>query len=89
MTISKILLIIKKKAQFYITKSRYMNKYLSILIFIIVFVLAPAFVQTAIAQPPPPGNTAPIPIDGGLGLLLAAGVTYAAKKLYKQRSKEI
>jgi hypothetical protein len=66
-----------------------MNKYLTILVFLILFVLTPLFVQTAIAQPNPPVNPSPIPIDGGLGLLLAAGVSYAAKKLYKQRGKEI
>jgi len=60
-----------------------MNKYLSILVFLIVFILAPAFVQTAIAQPPPP-DPKDIPIDGGLGFLLAAGIAYAAKKIYKQ-----
>ena len=47
-----------------------MNKYLTILGFLVVFVLSPAFVQTAIAQPPPPPPV-DIPIDGGLGFLLA------------------
>ena len=65
----------------------YMKKYLSILTFIIIFVLAPAFVQSAIAQPPPPPPQQ-IPIDGGLGLLLAAGVGYAAKKLYASREED-
>ena len=64
-----------------------MNKYLTILSFIVVFVLSPAFVQTAIAQPPPPPPV-DIPIDGGLGFLLAAGVAYAAKRLYKNRDQE-
>ncbi|MBN1251073.1 MAG: hypothetical protein JXR51_06055 [Bacteroidales bacterium] len=62
----------------------YMNKALTILIFLILFIITPVFVQTAIAQPPPPGPT-DIPIDGGLGFLLAAGIGYAAKKLYSQR----
>lgn len=52
-----------------------------------VFVLSPAFVQTAIAQPPPP-DPVDIPIDGGLGFLLAAGVAYAAKKLYNNKDQE-
>jgi hypothetical protein len=64
-----------------------MNKYLTILSFIVIFVLSPAFVQTAIAQAPPP-TPVDIPIDGGLGFLLAAGVAYAAKKLYKNRDQE-
>jgi len=61
-----------------------MKKYLSIVAFIVIFVLAPAFVQTAIAQPPPPPPE-DIPIDGGLGFLLVAGVGYAAKKLHASR----
>lgn len=64
-----------------------MNKYLSILIFLVVFMLSPFFVQTAIAQPPPP-DPQDIPIDGGLGFLLAAGVAYAAKRLYSSQDKE-
>jgi len=64
-----------------------MKKILTILAFIIVFILAPTFVQTAIAQPPPP-DPVPIPIDGGLGFLLAAGVGYAAKKLYSGKKEE-
>ncbi len=65
-----------------------MNKYLTILSFVVVFVLSPVFIQTAIAQPPPPPPQ-DIPIDGGLGFLLAAGVAYAAKRLYKNRDQEV
>ncbi|OQX97267.1 MAG: hypothetical protein B6I20_13005 [Bacteroidetes bacterium 4572_117] len=61
-----------------------MKKFLYILTFFVIFVLAPVFVQTTIAQPPPPTPEA-IPIDGGLSLLLAAGVGYAAKKLYSSK----
>ncbi|MDX5325987.1 MAG: hypothetical protein LPK80_06975 [Bacteroidota bacterium] len=32
------------------------------------------------AQPGPPGP--PAPIDGGIGLLIAAGVAFGAKKIY-------
>jgi hypothetical protein len=64
-----------------------MKKFLTILTFIVIFILAPAFVQTAIAQPPPP-DPVPIPIDGGLSFLLAAGIGYAAKKLYSGRKDE-
>lgn len=64
-----------------------MNRYLSILVFTVFFIIAPVFVEIAIAQPPPP-TPQEIPIDGGLGLLLAAGVAYAAKKLYKSKDQE-
>lgn len=87
MLLSKNILKYWKKLQFCTTKCSYMKKYLSILVFLIIFVLSPAFVQTAIAQPPPPPPE-DIPIDGGLGFLLAAGVAYAAKKLYKNKDQE-
>ena len=64
-----------------------MKKFFYILSFIVLFVLAPAFVQTIIAQPPPPPPQE-IPIDGGLGFLLAAGVGYAAKKLHSSQKKD-
>jgi hypothetical protein len=36
------------------------------------------------ANPPPGGNPPPgIPLDGGIFLLLASGLVYGAKKLYK------
>jgi hypothetical protein len=86
--LSKIISKFKIKVHFYKTKFRFMNKLLSILVFLIVFVLSPAFVQTTIAQPPPPPPGNEIPIDGGLGFLLVAGAAYAAKKLYKNRNSE-
>jgi hypothetical protein len=85
--LSKRVLSLKKKVHFCKSNFFYMNKYFSIFTFIIIFILSPAFVQTAIAQPPPPPPV-DIPIDGGLGFLLAAGVAYAAKRLYKSRDKE-
>ena len=44
---------------------------------------------TVIAQPPPPPPPPPppgppAPIDGGLALLIGAGLTYGAKKLYNK-----
>lgn len=41
--------------------------------------------QVALAQPPPPPiNPASVPIDGGLGLLLAAGAGLGFKKAWKK-----
>ena len=84
---SKIILCLKKKDEFYRSKYNCMNKYLTIVVFLLIFILSPTFVQTTIAQPPPPPPVE-IPIDGGLGFLLAAGVAYAAKKLYNSRNEE-
>jgi len=36
---------------------------------------------------PDPGNDPDVPIDGGLSLLVAAGVGYAVKKGYDKRKK--
>ena len=58
------------------------SKILSILP-ILVMLLMPMLV---IAQPDPGGDP-DVPIDGGLSLLLAAGVGYVAKKGYDARKK--
>lgn len=43
-------------------------------------------IQPATAQPPsPPANPAAVPIDGGLGLLLAAGMGLGARTAWKKR----
>lgn len=47
---------------------------------------------TLIAQPPNPGggqgDPPGVPIDGGLSLLLAAGVAYGGKKVYDMNKKD-
>ncbi len=43
--------------------------------------LAPMYL---FAQPDPPGG--PVPIDGGLGILLAAGAAYGIKKYKNQKN---
>lgn len=55
---------------------------LSRLAFIAALALVPLVV---FAQPPPPGAPAPVPLDGGLGLLALAGGAYAAKRLRDRR----
>ncbi|HLW08474.1 MAG TPA: hypothetical protein VKY45_13030 [Marinilabiliaceae bacterium] len=53
-----------------------------------------AFATDLKAQPGPPnpgggqGHPAGVPIDGGLSLLLAAGVAYGGKKVYDMNKKE-
>jgi hypothetical protein len=41
-----------------------------------------------LAQDDPGGDPAAVPIDGGLSILLAAGVGYAVKKGYEHRKKK-
>jgi hypothetical protein len=44
--------------------------------------------ETGLSQPPPPpSKPTQTPIDGGLGLLAAAGGAYAIKKLRDRRSE--
>jgi hypothetical protein len=57
------------------------KKIIIVSMLLMLFMICPEFTKSAIAQPPPPDPIA-IPIDGGLGLLIAAGIAYGAKKLY-------
>lgn len=52
---------------------------------LIIVLIATAIVT---AQPGLPSNPAQAPIDGGLGLLAAAGGTYAYKKLRGNRNEK-
>jgi hypothetical protein len=56
-----------------------------IIAFIVIVIIVAAILvlpDLASAQPPPPpGKPTQTPIDGGLGLLAAAGGAYAVKKL--------
>ena len=58
----------------------------SIIMLVVVFML-PTLLH---AQAPDPGGDpdAAVPIDGGLSILLAAGVGYVAKKGYDKRKKK-
>jgi hypothetical protein len=58
-----------------------LKRLMIITLLIVAFIMSPEFIQSAIAQPPPPPPPVAIPIDGGLGLLIAAGIAYGAKKL--------
>ncbi|MEQ9278372.1 MAG: hypothetical protein RLN83_02660 [Balneola sp.] len=62
-------------------------KYLLLLfITLTIILMATAVVH---AQPGLPSNPAQAPIDGGLGLLAAAGGAYAYKKLRGNRNHEL
>ncbi len=64
-----------------------MKKVITILIISLLFILTPTVIKTVSAQPPPPPPKQ-IPIDGGLGALLVAGMIYGAKKIYENREQE-
>ena len=44
-------------------------------------------IPLAVHAQPSPGGDPDVPIDGGLSILLAAGVGYVAKKGYEKRKK--
>lgn len=56
--------------------------------FLLVFAALVILSQVAFAQPPPPANPAAVPIDGGLGFLLAAGAGLGAKKAWDLRKQQ-
>ena len=58
-----------------------MKKYFQFLA-VSAIMLAPC---VALAQPANP--VAPVPIDGGISLLIAAGAAFGAKKLYDRKSR--
>ena len=53
-------------------------------VFLIVSLLSPFLMY---AQPGDPGDDPDAPIDGGVGLLVAAGVGYGIKKVKENRKK--
>jgi hypothetical protein len=55
------------------------------IVMLLVFCILPTLVH---AQPPDPGGDPGVPIDGGLSLLLAAGVGYGVKKIRDHRRKQ-
>ncbi|HCS21452.1 MAG TPA: hypothetical protein DIW47_12980 [Bacteroidetes bacterium] len=55
-----------------------MNKRILFLCFLILLIIP------LIAQPDNPNN--PVPIDGGLGWLAAAGLAYAASRIKKRKN---
>ena len=64
-----------------------MKKQLLTLIFMMILLISPLFMELASAQPPPPPPQ-DIPLDGGLTLLIASGIAYGVRKLYKGQKAE-
>ncbi len=64
------------------------NSLLKVLfVFSILLVAEKAFSMKPPPPPPPAAGGPQIPIDGGVGLLIAAGVGYGAKKYYDKQKK--
>lgn len=64
-----------------------MKQVITFFILLGLLMLAPCVVENVLAQAPP-SDPEPIPIDGGLSVLIAAGVAYGAKRLYKKNKVE-
>jgi hypothetical protein len=52
---------------------------------LVIFVMISAGLM---AQPGDPGGDPDVPIDGGIGLLIAAGALYGSKKMLDYRKKK-
>lgn len=83
---------INASAKLLLTAVNFILRYRTVVLIFTLILLAG---DTSIAQPPPPGGTGPpcwpppcIPIDGGIGWLIAAGVAYGAKKSFDLGKKE-
>ena len=56
-----------------------------------LFILLVFFVESVYSQGPPPPPPSPhdmVPIDGGIGFLIASGIAYGAKKLFDVRKSK-
>jgi len=62
-------------------------KYLTIILTTLIIILLTTAV--VFAQPGLPGDPAQAPIDGGIGLLAAAGGAYAYKKLKGKKEDDL
>lgn len=56
-----------------------MKKYITTLVLLTVVIVA-------YAQPGNPAN--PVPLDGGISLLIAAGAAFGAKKIYDAKKQD-
>ena len=55
------------------------------IVLMMILVAGPVLLQ---AQPSDPQDAAGVPIDGGLGILLAAGAGYGVKKIREMRKSK-
>ncbi len=53
-----------------------------------VFIAAPVFLYSQEGPPNPPDDVEDVPFDGGISLLIAAGVGYGLKKAYDKKAAD-
>jgi hypothetical protein len=63
----------------------YIGKFLP-LVLVVAILFFPVLVHAQ--QPPDPGGDPDVPVDGGLSLLLAAGIGYGVKKIHDKRKNK-
>lgn len=72
-----------------------MSKFIKAVVIVGILLLWPEFNEFVFSQPPPPPggdpecwpDPCPVPLDGGLSFLFAAGAAYAGKKIIDFRKK--
>lgn len=60
------------------------QKFLQRVLLLVFMLVVVSFAYALPPPPPPPGGPSGVPIDGGVFLLLGAGLFYGARKLYKE-----
>jgi hypothetical protein len=55
---------------------------------VLLFVIGLLITTYVLAQPGDPGGDPDVPIDGGIGLLIAAGALYGTKKIREATRKK-
>ena len=68
--------------------SQFFRNFLFFGMFILSLCILPQL-ASAIGNPDDPGGDPDAPIDGGVGILVAAGVAYGVKKIRDERRKKI
>ena len=56
--------------------------------FILIVVILPGIAFSQPPPPPPPPQDTEVPFDGGLSILIAAGVGYGVKRIKSERKKK-
>lgn len=75
--------------QYVIFANMKMSTLLNFILVVSIIFIAEKVWSMAPPPPPPPAAGGPnVPIDGGIGLLIAAGVGYGAKKYYDKKKNK-